>query len=88
MSDSQSYAAIMSHDVDIVPFIDLVLSPVVMSSKAVVRGNQNVKSATMSHYCSPSFKNSCISAILRVTSIKNRAVSEYNMDLEPYYLKS
>ena len=56
MSDNQSYAAIMSHDVDIVPFIGLVLSPVVMSSKAVVRGNQNVKSATMSHYCSPSFK--------------------------------
>ena len=42
MSDSQSIAAIMSHDVDIVPFIGLVLSPVVMSSKAVVFGNQNV----------------------------------------------
>ena len=43
MSDSQSYAAIMSHDVDIVPCFGLVLTPVVMSSKAVVFGNQNVK---------------------------------------------
>mgnify|MGYP005608800405 CR=1 FL=1 len=58
MSDNQSYAAIMSHDMDIVPFIGLVLSPVVMSSKAVVFGNQNVVNVTISPYCSPSFKTS------------------------------
>jgi len=56
MSDSQSHAAVMSHDVDIAPFIGLVLSPVVMSSNAVMFGNQNVKNATISPYCSPSFK--------------------------------
>ena len=43
MSDSQLYAAIMSHDVDIVPCFGLVLRPVVMSSKAVVFGNPDVK---------------------------------------------
>ena len=51
MSDNQSYTAIVSHDVDIVPFLGLVFSPVAMSSKAVVFGNQNVKNVTISPYC-------------------------------------
>ena len=66
MSDSQSNAAIMSHDVDIVQFIGLVLSPVVMSSKAVVLGNQNVK-MLQCPLLFTQFQNSCISAILRET---------------------
>ena len=67
MSDSQSIAAIMSHDVDIVPFIGLVLSPVVMSSKAVVFGNQNVVKCHNITLLFTQFQNKCISVILCVT---------------------
>ena len=64
MSDSQSYAAIMSHDVDIVQFIGLVLSPVAMFSKAVVFGNQNVEKCHNITLLFNQFQNQSISVIL------------------------
>ncbi len=88
MSDSQSYAVIMTHDVDIVPCFGLVLTPVVMSIKTVIFGNQNVKNATMSPYCSPSFKTSILASFCVYILIKNRAGSEYKLDVGPYCLKS
>ena len=88
MSDSQSYAAIVSHDVDISP----IYRPSLVAGSHVQQSCRTWKSKREKCYNVPllftQFQNSCISAILRVTSIKNRAVSEYNMDLEPYYLKS
>jgi len=65
MFDSQSYAAIMSHDVDIVPFMDQVVSPVVMSIKGVVFGKKREKCHNVPLLFTQ-FQNSCISVILRV----------------------